>query len=78
MTVGERRVQLAAALGLPLTHFAAFDNGLSHELADQMVENAIGTCALPLGVALNFVVNGADVLIPMAIEEPSVIAAASR
>jgi hydroxymethylglutaryl-CoA reductase len=42
-----------------------------------MVENAIGTFALPLGVAQNFIINGREVLIPMAIEEPSVIAGAS-
>ena len=42
-----------------------------------MVENAIGTFPLPLGVAQNFVINGREVLIPMAIEEPSVIAGAS-
>jgi hydroxymethylglutaryl-CoA reductase len=42
-----------------------------------MVENAVGTFGLPLGIGLNFVVNGREVLIPMAIEEPSVIAGAS-
>jgi hydroxymethylglutaryl-CoA reductase len=42
-----------------------------------MVENAIGMHALPLGVALNFLVNGQEVLVPMAVEEPSVIAGAS-
>ena len=52
--------------------------GLAFEQADNMVENAIGTLATPLGVATNFVVNGRDVLVPMAIEEPSVIAAASK
>ncbi len=52
--------------------------GLAFEQADNMVENAIGTFATPLGVATNFVVNGRDVLVPMVIEEPSVIAAASK
>ena len=42
-----------------------------------MVENAVGTFNLPLGIGLNFVVNGREVLVPMAIEEPSVIAGAS-
>jgi len=42
-----------------------------------MVENVIGLYALPLGIALNFIVNGRDVLVPMAIEEPSVVAGAS-
>jgi hydroxymethylglutaryl-CoA reductase len=52
--------------------------GLSPATADRMVENAIGTLALPFGVALNVQINGADYLLPMAIEEPSVIAATSH
>ncbi|HUF37592.1 MAG TPA: hydroxymethylglutaryl-CoA reductase, degradative [Anaerolineales bacterium] len=48
------------------------------ETADRMVENAIGTFGLPLGLALNFRINGRDVIIPMAVEEPSVIAGASN
>jgi hydroxymethylglutaryl-CoA reductase len=51
--------------------------GLQTERADQMVENVVGTHALPLGIAPNFLINGRDYLIPMAIEEPSVVAAAS-
>src|SRR3989475_7974315 len=43
--------------------------------ADAMIENAVGVLGLPVGVGLNFVVNGEDLLIPMAVEEPSVIAA---
>lgn len=54
------------------------DGGITFEQADKMVENALGTLALPLGVATNFVINGRDTLVPMAIEEPSVIAAASK
>src|SRR3954464_13861072 len=45
--------------------------------ADAMIENAVGVLGLPVGVGLNFVVNGEDLLIPMAVEEPSVIAAVS-
>jgi hydroxymethylglutaryl-CoA reductase len=51
--------------------------GLSAEQADHMIENVIGVHALPLGIALNFLINGRDVLVPMAIEEPSVVAGAS-
>jgi hydroxymethylglutaryl-CoA reductase len=51
--------------------------GLSTEQADHMIENVVGIYALPLGTALNFIVNGREVLIPMAIEEPSVVAGAS-
>ena len=54
------------------------DGGISFQKADQMVENAIGTFSLPLGIATNFRINGKDYLVPMVIEEPSVIAAASR
>ncbi len=48
------------------------------EIADRMIENVIGTMPLPLGIATNFLINGKDYLIPMAIEEPSVVAAASN
>ncbi len=51
---------------------------LSIELADKMIENVIGTLEIPLGIAVNFLINGRDYLIPMAIEEPSVVAAASH
>jgi len=54
------------------------NGGISFDKADKMVENAIGTFSLPLGIATNFKINGKDYLIPMVIEEPSVIAAASK
>jgi hydroxymethylglutaryl-CoA reductase len=52
--------------------------GLDPSLPDRMVENAVGAFNLPLGIAVNFLINDKDYLIPMAIEEPSVIAAASN
>ena len=54
------------------------DGGITFEKADKMVENAIGTFSLPLGIATNFLINDKDYLVPMVIEEPSVIAAASK
>ena len=51
---------------------------LSIDIAERMIENVIGTMELPLGIATNFLINGRDYLIPMAIEEPSVVAAASN
>ena len=48
------------------------------ELADRMIENVVGTMPLPVGIATNFRINGRDYLIPMAIEEPSVVAASSN
>ncbi len=50
---------------------------LSIERADKMIENVVGTFNLPLGVATNFVINGRDALIPMVVEEPSIVAGAS-
>jgi len=47
------------------------------DLADRMIENVIGAIPIPLGIAVNFLINKRDYLIPMAIEEPSVVAAAS-
>jgi len=52
--------------------------GISFDKADGMIENAIGTYSLPLGIATNFQINDKDYLIPMVIEEPSVIAASSK
>ena len=53
------------------------ERGLTPEQADHMIENVIGTFSLPLGLALNFVINGREVLVPMAVEEPSIVAGAS-
>ena len=51
--------------------------GLGVTQADHMIENVVGVFGLPLGIATNFLINGQDYLIPMAIEEPSVVAGAS-
>ncbi|MBS1121598.1 MAG: hydroxymethylglutaryl-CoA reductase, degradative [Deltaproteobacteria bacterium] len=75
----ERRRRLLEAGGLPADGFAAVDPGaLSLEAADGMIENVVGTYALPFAVAVNFLVDGIDVVIPMVTEEPSVVAAASN
>jgi len=75
----ERRRQLVELLDLSRDQIEALagDAGLTLNQADHMVENVIGVFGLPLGIATNFVVNGRDILIPMAIEEPSVVAGAS-
>jgi len=78
LPLDQRLDKLAEAAGLSLDELSAFRSpGLSADQADHMVENAIGTFALPLGIALNFIVNNQDVLVPMAIEEPSVVAGVS-
>jgi hydroxymethylglutaryl-CoA reductase len=53
------------------------ESGLDVSQADHMIENVVGLHALPLGIGLNFRVNGRDVLVPMAVEEPSIVAGAS-
>ncbi|MDN5896027.1 MAG: hypothetical protein L0H93_18625, partial [Nocardioides sp.] len=76
----ERRGVVTEAAGLPDGALDAVttDNGLGIEQADQMIENVVGLFGIPLGVATNFIINGVELLVPMATEEPSVIAAASN
>ncbi|MDI2589460.1 hydroxymethylglutaryl-CoA reductase, degradative [Psychrobacillus sp. NEAU-3TGS] len=59
-------------------NFLSGEYPLSMELADSMIENVIGQIGIPVGVATNFKINGKDIFIPMATEEPSVVAAASN
>ena len=79
-SLAERSAVVAQWAGLTTAEQSAVlgINGLSAAQADHMVENVIGVYALPLGVATNFLINNEDVLIPMAIEEPSVVAAVSN
>ncbi len=79
LTPAQRRDFLADACGLSDAERAllAAPGALPLALADGMIENVFGSFELPLGVAGNFRVNGRDVLVPMAVEEPSVVAAAS-
>ena len=75
----ERHSQLTSRGTLNPEHLAALSGeaGLSLEQAQHMIENVVGLHGLPLGIATNFLINGRDVLVPMAIEEPSVVAGAS-
>jgi hydroxymethylglutaryl-CoA reductase len=79
MSLSERLDELSLESGLPLESLKILtgEGALTAEQADHMVENAIGVFSLPLGIARNFIVNGREVLVPMVIEEPSVIAGAS-
>ncbi|MEW6085808.1 MAG: hydroxymethylglutaryl-CoA reductase, degradative [Chloroflexota bacterium] len=78
MPLAERRKKLADAADLSQPELAAWTSGgLTPEAADHMIENVVGLHSLPLGIALNFQVNGRDVLVPMTLEEPSVVAGAS-
>ena len=75
------RTRIAACVGdLSATETQSLENygSIARELTDTFIENAIGTYSLPLGIATNFLINGSEYLIPMVVEETSVLAAASH
>ena len=76
----EERLRLVQEFaGLSSEEARVLQNGsLSFASAERMIENVIGVFPVPVGIAVNFLINGRDYLIPMAIEEPSVVAAASN
>lgn len=76
MSRDERLEYVKKAAGI--SDIEAMLRPLAFDDADRMVENAIGVMSVPMGIATNFVINGRECMIPMAIEEPSVIAAASK
>jgi len=80
LTVAERLAVVKEYAGLTDEEANMVGNtgALPTDLVDRMIENVVGTMPLPLGIATNFQVNGRDYLVPMAIEEPSVVAAASN
>lgn len=80
LPLAERLTLVAERSGVPQGELeeALRRGGLDAEKADKLVENVLGTYALPFGIALNVRVNGRDHLVPMVVEEPSVIAAASN
>lgn len=79
LSVQDRVSMLSVRSGLPRAELALLGEGcLTVEQANHMVENVVGTYSLPLGLGLNFQINGRDYLVPMCVEEPSVIAAASN
>src|SRR5271165_6300699 len=80
ITVQERRSLVSEATGADAQEIeSALDQGgIDAETADKFVENVLGTYALPYGVALNVRVNDHDYVVPMVVEEPSVVAAASN
>ncbi len=77
-SVEERAAIVSRWADLSNDESVALDGGLDRSQADSMVENVVGRFSLPLGIATNVRVNGRDRLVPMAVEEPSVIAAASH
>ncbi len=79
LTLAERVSKIADWADLSVEEAAVLNGGgLQPQQADMMIENALGTFELPLGAACNFLINGKDYIIPMAVEEPSVLAAVSN
>ena len=78
LTIEERRKKLAEASNQTPEDLLPFTTGgLTAETADHMIENVIGMYSLPIGIGLNFMINGRDVLIPFVVEEPSIVAGVS-
>ena len=78
MSVLERKKMISEIHDLSDKEYHLFDgNALSVDTANNMIENVVGTYSLPLGLGLNFLINGKDYTIPMAVEEASVVASAS-
>ncbi len=80
LSLDDRRARVAEVTGLSFSELLALSAtcGLSDEQANRMVENVLGVTSLPLGVCVNLRVDGRDCLVPMATEEPSVVAGASH
>ncbi len=80
LSVEERRAVVAETAEVAPQSLAVLDpeRGLGVDLADRLIENVVGVLGVPVGIATNFVVNGRELLVPMATEEASVVAAASN
>jgi hydroxymethylglutaryl-CoA reductase len=79
LTLDQRQTELLGQAGLSAEELRLLNGGgIAPSDANKIVENVVGVYALPLGLGLNFLINGVDRLVPMAVEEPSVIAAASN
>ncbi|MGH2544457.1 MAG: hydroxymethylglutaryl-CoA reductase, degradative, partial [Ardenticatenaceae bacterium] len=77
LSVEERRQRVAEFAGLSEEEQRHLVEPLGMAVADHLIENVIGRYALPFAVAVNFIVNGAEKVIPMVVEEPSIVAACS-
>jgi hydroxymethylglutaryl-CoA reductase len=77
LTQSERLQKLAEYADLQAEDLSALRFSLSAEQAEVMIENVVGRYTLPLGLAPNFLINGEEVLVPMVVEEPSIVAAVS-
>ena len=79
MSIEERKKYIADLFQLSEEDVKQLNDPVSlpEDIADKMIENVIGTFSLPLGLGLNFLIDGKDYVVPMAVEEPSIVASAS-
>ncbi|MGB0389802.1 MAG: 3-hydroxy-3-methylglutaryl-CoA reductase, partial [Ardenticatenaceae bacterium] len=77
LSVDERARRVAEFANLSAEEQHHLHAPLDMEVADHLIENVIGRYALPVGVAVNFIINGEEKVIPMVVEEPSIVAACS-
>lgn len=80
LSTQQRAAEVAEFANLTAEELATITEpgALSNDIADKVIENVIGTYQLPMGVAMNFIINGKEVLVPMVVEEASIVAAASN
>ncbi|MEM2269073.1 MAG: 3-hydroxy-3-methylglutaryl-CoA reductase, partial [Thermoplasmata archaeon] len=78
LSMEERRKKVSEFSSLTDDDLKTLISPIPFDIADRMIENVIYLMDVPVGIATNFLINGKDYLIPMAIEEPSVVAAASN
>jgi hydroxymethylglutaryl-CoA reductase len=77
LSQAERLQRLAEYAGLDHADLEALNGGLTSDQAEAMIENVVGRYTLPLGLATNFLINGRDFVVPMVVEEPSIVAGVS-
>lgn len=80
LSLEQRAAEVAEFAGLTDEEISrlTIPGALNNEIADHVIENAIGTYQLPIGVAMNFLINGKEYVIPTVLEKASVVAAASN
>jgi len=80
LPLAKRRALIAETVGLSPELVGALDGsiGLPESVADKMIENVVGTFSLPVGLGLNFLIDDRDYIVPMVVEEPSIVAAVSN
>jgi hydroxymethylglutaryl-CoA reductase len=78
LSIAARRARIDQTRAVAVDWTSLEHGGLEPAVADHLIENVVGTYALPFAVAVNFVIDGRDALVPMVVEEPSIVAAASN